>query len=427
LSPGRPEPVIRADEKGRREVVDILESAIGAMMEYPRISEVLGRRSPPAHRRRRIVVVAIGKAALSMSRVAEALDAVADRALIVVPHGHRSHWHGQVPWGADVLEAGHPQPDQHSAAAADAVEEMVSGLSSEDRVLALISGGGTALVATPIPGISAERFREALDALYVGGLPIGEVNAIRRGICRLAGGGLLASAGRAQVRALVLSDVPGDDPCTVASGPTCQLEHREQERTVELVDSFLGRSASACVKARFESQSNRTNAVINLVGTNADMLDAVRKECGRRSIPVATTVSIRGEARVAGKELAHTATERLSRGEAIVFGGETTVTVTGSGRGGRCQEFVIAAAAAIESEGHRAIVACVGTDGRDGPTDAAGAVAVVDPGATRWTASAGLALAQNDAYPLLHADGALVFTGPTHTNVMDAGLIIMAD
>jgi hydroxypyruvate reductase len=162
-----------------------------------------------------------------------------------------------------------------------------------------------------------------------------------------------------------------------------------------------------------------------LVGSNADAVAGLLQACAEAGIRVRATRRMVGEARTVGARLAAEADRALSAGEALVFGGETTVTVRGAGRGGRCQELVVAAADALERGGRRAIVGCLGTDGRDGPNGAAGAVAAVVPGTTRWQMTAPTALANNDTFPLLEEAGALVHTGPTHTNVMDIGVLVM--
>lgn len=416
-------------ERLRERVVSILRAGVDHVLRYETLRAKLVEAQTDVATTGRTFVIALGKAALSMSDVVAEHISRVESATFVVPHGYRAAWDAPVPWGsrATLLEAGHPLPDDTSADAAAFLEHLLADTTADDRVVVLVSGGGSALVAAPIPGMSEVVFRKALADLYVSGRPIGEVNLIRRGICRLAGGGLARAAHPTRVSSLILSDVPDDDPCMVASGPTCLPTPADIATTRSLVELTLGEDVGRLVDTAMSGRTPADRDLVSnmLVGSNADAVAGLLQACAEAGIRVRATRRMVGEARTVGARLTAEADRALSAGEALVFGGETTVTVRGAGRGGRCQELVVAAADALERGGRRAIVGCLGTDGRDGPNGAAGAVAAVVPGTTRWQMTAPTALANNDTFPLLEEAGALVHTGPTHTNVMDIGVLVM--
>ncbi|TVR60798.1 MAG: DUF4147 domain-containing protein [Gemmatimonadales bacterium] len=427
-----------------------------------------------------LVVVALGKAAHGMVRGARAaLGPQIARGMVVVP-GAASGSGGGIgrALGAhhrfQVLHGGHPVPDQGSVSAGAALLELAEGLGPEDLLLVLLSGGGSALAAVPAPPLSLADVAEATRVLLDSGAPITEVNAVRRGMDLLKGGGLARAAHPARVVTLAISDVVGDPPADIASGPTVArptsdpavaglLEARGVcERLPPQVRECLEGVARGGGAA---GRVDRTRTEWHLVGSNRLALEGVRDRAERHGRRVRLLPDpLAGEAREVGRVLAGIGME-LSRdlgpGDRpllLVAGGETTVTVRGPGRGGRNQEVALGAGLALaravgaiaqgygaggEGRGHgegeadgggeggaaaRAVtVAALGTDGVDGPTDAAGAVADASTVARARAAGGSVeaALRDNDAYPLLASVGDLILTGPTGTNVMDLFLVLV--
>jgi len=275
--------------------------------------------------------------------------------------------------GIEVREAGHPIPDQRGLLATRELLAIADAAGRDDVVICLISGGGSALLVAPQPGISLEDLARENHRLLMEGTPIAQFNAVRRGLSQVKGGGLADRIAPARLIALAISDVPGDDPAVIASGPVGNAQ------------------------------------VIANVEMAAEAAAVCARELGYR-----TNVSpwrLLGEAREVGSRLA---TTPLDPGECRIWGGETTVTVTGGGRGGRSQELALAASLAIADD--RTLLAA-GTDGIDGPTDAAGAI--VDGTTGTRADNVRAHLDDNDAWTYLKAAGALVQTGPTGTNVAD--------
>jgi len=325
---------------------------------------------------RPVTVVGAGKAAASMARaVVDALGARVRGGVVITPDGHGLETHP-----VHCLEAGHPIPDARGLRAAAQVHEMVQSLGTSDQLLALWSGGGSALLADPVPALGLDGLQRKTRDWLRGGVPIHTINRERTAQATLKGGRLGRLAAPADVFTLVLSDVPGDDPAMVASGP-----------------------------------SFGTGPTV-IIGRLKDAVDAAEVEATRRGWPVTRLPDLAGEARERGREIA-TLLLATAGPVCVLAGGEPTVTLSGTGRGGRCQELCLAAAEVLAGHPEVALLA-VGTDGTDGPTDAAGAVvhggtaAYGDPTLTQ-------ALAQNNSYPWLRAAGALVHTGPTRTNVTD--------
>ncbi len=414
----------------RDECITALTDSLHGFTSYPKLRAALQRRlgdgrsiAEPAP-----YVVAIGKAALSMCSAAASVVPQIQRGIAVVPHGYSSTWTADLPWNGrlQVVEGAHPVSDASSCAASSAVEDALRLLTNRDRVLVLISGGGSALVGCPIDGLSDDVYWSALSQLYKSGKPIGEVNLIRQGLSRLAGGGLLARAAPARVFAFVLSDVPGDRIATVASGPCSPVTAEEATRAESAIATLLGSEVAslAAERLRHNAPRARSLACLELIGTNHELLETVGRHLEKRGIRVAAFRALSGEAADSGKAEGARAAIELRPGEAVLLGGECTVTVSGAGRGGRSQEFVLAAAQALYEARRVAVVASLGTDGYDGPTDAAGAVLISDDRHMVAIADkVSPSLEDNNAYPLLKSADGLLFTGPTHTNVMDIALI----
>lgn len=371
---------------------------------------------PPAQGRR--VILAVGKAARRMAEAA--LDALGPtETLVVTNYENASDLAGAV-----VMASGHPVPDENGAAAAEAVITRLSGLGPDDEVLALISGGGSALLPAPVPGVTLAEKAEVNRLLLGSGADITEMNLVRQNLSRLKGGGLLRQAAPARVRALILSDVVGDDLRVIASGPTvAPLGGRAEARAVLEARGLWGR-VPASVRAHLEAneaQAALPEAENRLIGSNTLSVEAMADAAPGARV---AAVPLEGDVGDAARVVLDTVT-----GPGVwLFGGETTVVLRGDGRGGRNQELALRVALEAEARGITGdwVFLSGGTDGRDGPTDAAGGI--VDQGTLGRMRAAGVdaveMLARNDSYPTLAASGDLLMTGATGTNVADLQVFI---
>jgi hydroxypyruvate reductase len=395
---------------------------------------------PPAAR---IYLVAFGKASVAMSESAVAI--LGDRlteGIAAVPRGTGS----AAPQRLTYIPAGHPLPDEGSLRAGLAVDQMLANTRGDDLVLVLVSGGGSAMMELPLEGIGLADLHAMNKALLASGAPIQAVNAVRSGISRVKAGGLARLAAPARVISLILSDVIGDRLSTIASGPTI-LRHHDPQETVAILKALdLWTRVHDPVRqalARPKSRARKAPRPINvLVASSRLTIAAASREAARLGF-MTRVVSRRmqGEAREVGTDIAgrmilqvgrlgrapsHPNLRRPRRGMCLLWAGEPTVTVRGKGKGGRCQELALSAAEALDRMPGVALMA-FGTDGVDGPTDAAGAVVTGET--ARRCREVGInieaALENNDAYPALDAVHGLVRTGPTGTNLGDlvVGLI----
>ncbi len=378
-----------------------------------------------------VLLVGAGKAALAMARAADAAARGLVRGgVLVVPHA------AVAPAADDVavLGGGHPLPDRAGAAASARLLAAVQTAGPDVLVLAVLSGGASALLEVPAPGVALDDLRALTAALLAAGADIAALNTVRRHCSLVKGGGLARAArGAAGLWALVLSDVVGDDPAVIASGPTV-ADPTTFAEALAVLERLPARSVPAAIRAHLERGAAgraaetvkpgdpvlaRTATVI--VGGNRHAVEAAAAEARARGY--ATRVLARpftGDAAEAGRHLAATILALPpSGGAALVGGGETTVRVVAGGRGGRCQHLALAAAVVLA--GSDAVLLAAGTDGVDGPTDAAGAC--VDGGTVARARARGYdaaaALAATDSFPLLEATGDLVRSGPTGTNVAD--------
>lgn len=393
-------------------------------------------------RYRRIIVIGGGKAASPMARALEdRCGSRISKGLIVTKYGH-----GMPLDTIEVREAAHPVPDEAGEKGAEALLSMLRDVTEEDLIFCLISGGGSALLPLPAPGITLGEKQDTTRELLACGATIHEINAIRKHLSAIKGGQLAKAAWPGTLISLILSDVIGDDLDTIASGPTVPDRSTFRE-CLEILEKYdLEERVPANVLARFRRGEKgdepetpkagdpvfqKTQAVI--VGSAALSLAAAREEALRRGFNTLILSSmIEGETKdvakvhaAIGKEILKTGNP-VNRPGCIISGGETTVTLHGNGLGGRNMEFVLAAA--LEIGGLPGIVVfSAGTDGTDGPTDAAGAVA--DGESLRRAENMGISpsrfLKNNDSYHFFEALGDLVKTGPTMTNVMDLRIVVV--
>lgn len=374
----------------------------------------------PSENFERVVVVAVGKAAYAMA-VAVTERVSADRVLVVTKHGHGGS--GRPGW--EIHEAGHPIPDENGLRAAYAVRDAATALREDDLLIVAVSGGASALLPAPAEPVTLADKQMATDLLLRAGADIHELNTVRRPLSFLKGGRLAALAYPARVIGLVLSDVIGDPLDVIGSGPTVAdtAAPDEAERVLRRFGLWEAVPASVRVRLRTGSPVIPSDRVENvLVGSNRLALEAAAERARELGYPV-TILSdrLRGEARDVAREQA-ALLKAVRRPACLLSGGETTVAVKGRGKGGRNQEFALSFAREIDGyEGLAAL--CAGTDGTDGPTDAAGAY--VDGSTVR---RAGVAperfLDNNDSYHFFEPIGDLVKTGPTGTNVMDINIML---
>jgi hydroxypyruvate reductase len=385
---------------------------------------------------RRVFVVGAGKAGASMAKAVEtALGAQIAAGLVNVKDGHTAKLKR-----IELNECGHPVPDQRGVDGARRIAEIAREAGEDDLVLCLISGGASALMPAPVPPITLEEKQAVTRLLLASGANIHEINAVRKHISAIKGGQLARLAAPATVESLLLSDVIGDDLDVIGSGPTAPDASTFAGAVAILEKYGIYDRVPASVRDRLtggDAETPKPGSVVfrnvrnTVIGSNRLALDAASakaKELGYNTLILAS--EIEGETRDVARMHAAIAREIARYGRpvkapaCIVTGGETTVTLKGEGLGGRNQEFVLAAAIDIAGQPGR-VVFCAGTDGTDGPTDAAGAIA--DGSTLRRKPDARAFLNANDSYHYFEALEDLVKTGPTNTNVMDVRLVMVGE
>ncbi len=390
------------------------------------------RAALPAPPKGRTVVIGAGKGAAQMGQAFEELWQAPFEGVIVTRYGYGAPCHT-----LRVIEASHPVPDRASLAAADALLDAVTGLTADDLVIALICGGGSALLAAPPEGCTLADEQALNKALLASGAPIGDMNAIRKHFSRIKGGRLAAAAHPARVVSLVVSDVPGDDPAQVASGPTVPdaVNRADVERIIATRGLELPMSVVAgLVDAPDPGDARFKGHQVHVIASARLSLEAAAAAAESQGVPaVILSDAIEGEARDIGLMHAAIAAEVAARGRpfkapvVILSGGETTVTLRGAGgRGGRNTEFLLSFADAIAGQNGIAALAA-DTDGIDGSEDNAGAFADGQTAATMRGSGVDpqAALAVNDAWGAFAAVDALFVPGPTGTNVNDFRAILV--
>jgi len=412
----------------------LLRSMFQAAIDAAAPDACLPPHLPPAPRGRTIVLGA-GKAGGAMARAVERHWPGPLEGLVVTRYGH-----GAPTERIEVVEAAHPVPDEKGRDAARRILAMTAGLSEDDLVLCLISGGGSALLALPAEGISLADKQAVNKALLKSGATITEMNCVRKHLSAIKGGRLAAACAPARVVTLLISDVPGDDPSVIASGPTVADPTTCAEALAILRKYRIDGPAS--VLAHLERGHDETPKpgdprlarceTIMIATPNASLEAAARVAQAAGVTPLILGDSLEGESREVALVHAGIARHAARHGKpaaapcVLLSGGETTVTVRGNGRGGRNAEFLLALAVALD--GHPGISAIAGdTDGIDGTEDNAGAV--LGPDSLERGAAAGLnakaLLANNDGYSFFQGLGDLVITGPTLTNVNDFRAILI--
>ena len=404
----------------REDAKRIWQAAISAVQPNSAVRRALETASLTGN----IHLVAIGKAAWSMANAAfEALGEAIIDGVVITKYDHSRGPIGNL----QIFEAGHPVPDENSYRATSAAMELVKPLGKDDTVLFLVSGGGSALFESPL--VPLAELEDITGQLLSCGADIVEINTIRKRLSAVKGGRFALHCRPAPVFSVVLSDILGDPLDMIASGPaapdssTCA----EALAVVRKYGLRLSDRALACLQT--ETPKALPNAVSRVTGSVRALCDAAEQAAqtlGYRCIRLTDCLSC--EAREAGRFLAAVARTHASPSEPLAFlaGGETVVHLTGSGRGGRNQEVALAAAEGLAGLAQAAVFS-FGSDGTDGPTDAAGGF--VDQDSFAALRAAGLdpadILRRNDAYPALERIGGLIHTGPTGTNVNDLAMLLL--
>lgn len=389
----------------------------------------------------RTLVIGAGKAAASMALAVEQnwpADAPLDGLVIT------RYQHGLLTNRITVIEAGHPVPDESGEQAAQEILRRVKTLTKDDLLLALVSGGGSSLLSLPVEGLSMADLKTITKQLLTSGAPIQDMNTVRKHLSAIQGG-KLAAACRAPVLALVISDVTGDDPTHIASGP-CAPDPTTYQDALDIIKRYEVQAPKAVVehlargaKGEVPETPKPGDRIFRRVESRviataqAALQNAAQFFIARDIRPAILGDSVTGEAREVAKVYGALAREVKQHGlpwqppVALISGGECTVTVKGSGRGGRCAEFLLSLAIDLDgAEGIHALAA--DTDGIDGSEDNAGAILTPDSlkRAEKKKIRAGKLLENNDGYGFFSALGDLVVTGPTRTNVNDYRVILIA-
>ncbi len=421
----------------RADARDILQAALDAVDPTECVLRALAELPAEITAAQRVVVIGAGKAAAAMAQAAEQF--FGDR--VQVGSINTKHGHGAPLGRVECRECGHPVPDQAGVEGSRKIAELARAAGAQDLVLCLISGGASALLPLPATPVKLEEMQEVTRALLASGASIHEINRVRKHLSAISGGRLAQMAAPARVVALILSDVIGDDLDVIGSGPTAPDASTFADARRVLRGRGIWERAPATVRGHLEREEGespkpgdplfaRVRNVI--VGSNRQALEAAKRkalELGYETVLLSSVVE--GETREIAKMHAAIVKEICATGNpaerpaCVLSGGETTVTVRGEGKGGRNQEFALAAALEISGMRH-VLVLSAGTDGTDGPTDAAGAFA--EGSTVERSREAGLDaekhLERNDAYPLFERLGDLLITGPTRTNVMDVRIML---
>ena len=437
------------DADTKETLAQIYRAAVAAVDPYASVMEnlrlepgvlVMGGARYPLTDINDIYVIAAGKAAYGMARAAQdVLGELVTAGVAVTKDGH-----GGPLARMETFEASHPVPDERGLVAAARIMELAAGAGESDLVICLLSGGASSLMVLPAHGITLQDKQAVTRLLLSSGSDIAEINCVRKHLSAVKGGRLAEAAYPAPVASLIISDVIGNDPGVIASGPTAPDEttfsqamdilqmRGVYERVPDSVRTHLKRGVAGLVDESPKPGSHVFERVNNLVvASNTAALRKAKEVAGYLGYHAAIIdPAVSGEARDAGRAIAEAAIRYRREGgntpACLIFGGETTVTIRGNGLGGRAQETALSFARA--ADGVRGVSALfAGTDGTDGPTDAAGAFA---DGATVADASdmglgAGEYLSGNDSYHFFKATGGLFIPGPTGTNVMDIGIVLV--
>lgn len=409
------------DLRMRRDADRIVSASLRAVLPDEAVRRALEAFRPAGGR---TLLVAAGKAAWQMAAAAADALGHVDGGVVVTKYGHVK---GPIP-GVRCYEAGHPLPDGNGASATAEALALTEGLTAEDTVLFLLSGGGSALFERPL--IPVEELRDITRQMLASGADIVEMNTIRKRLSGVKGGRFALACAPARVFSIVLSDILGDPLDMIASGPACP-DSSTCAQALAAADKYgLRLSAQARALLARETPKALSNVTTHITGSVRELCAAAARQCRELGYePLLLTDRLCCEAREAGSFLASVLRTHAGDGRRLAFiaGGETIVHLTGGGRGGRNQELALAAAPGIAGIPGAAVFS-VGSDGTDGPTDAAGGY--VDGDTLAELEAHGLdvsaVLRENDAYPALERTGGLIMTGATGTNVNDVAAALLA-
>ena len=404
----------------RQDADEIIKSALRAVRPDEAVTRALRDIAP----RGRVRLVAAGKAAWQMAKTArDCLGSRIERGVVVTKYGHVM---GPIE-SVDCYEAGHPVPDENSFLGTQAALDLVQGLTAEDTVLFLLSGGGSALFEKPL--VSGAELQDITGQLLACGANIVEINTIRKRLSAVKGGRFAQLCAPAQVFAVVLSDILGDPLDMIASGPACP-DSSTCAQALSIAQKYgLRLSQEALALLHKETPKALSNVTTQITGSVRELCRAAGETCRALGYePVLLTDLLACQAKEAGSFLASILRTHAGGGKRLAFiaGGETVVVLTGKGKGGRNQELALAAAEGIDGLDGAAVFS-VGSDGTDGPTDAAGGY--TDGSTAQTLREQGISISQtlrdNDAYHALEACGGLIITGPTGTNVNDVAVALL--
>lgn len=406
--------------KIRQDAERIIQAALRAAL--PDSSVKKGLEALPEYSGK-LVLVSIGKAAWQMAQAALEAGIAPERGIVISKHGHMNG-----PLGAlELYEAGHPLPDEGSVLAAGRALELTEGLSGDDLVLVLISGGASALFEAPL--IPLEELKDVTAQLLACGADITEINTIRKRLSAVKGGCFALHCAPARVYSVILSDVLGDVPDMIASGPCCADPSTAAQAEAIAEKYALRLSDRVRELLRRETPKELANSSFVLGGSVRGLCAAAAAECralGYETLVLTDTLSC--QAREAGAFMAAIARFNSDREKPMAFiaGGETVVKLIGKGKGGRNQELALSAAEGLAGL-ENALLFSLGSDGTDGPTDAAGGMVTGETAATLRSQGISIpaVLENNDAYHALERCGGLIITGPTGTNVNDVCCLLL--
>lgn len=438
--------------KLRKDALQIFRAGISEVIAEKVIREKLELEGDKLHidkktynlrKLKKVIVIGAGKASSYMAKAVE--EILANRitdGLIITKYGHRAGLKR-----IKIIEAGHPIPDKNSLSGTKKIKKLLDSAGKEDLVISLISGGGSALMTLPVKGISLEDVRRLTELLLSSGATIHEINTIRKHLSQVKGGNLARLIYPAQSINLMISDVIGDNLDVIASGPTVSdsstfkeaLNILKKYKLTDKVSKNILKHLQEGARSKIPETPKKNDLIFKkvynlIVANNRLALEGARKKA--QQLGYRTEVlsrALEGEARDVAKDQVNQAKKFLnskkeqSQPICLISGGETTVTIKGKGRGGRCQEFALASAMKIAGKKENLVVLACGTDGTDGPTEAAGAVAdtYTITRAQEKHLNPEKYLANNDSYHFFKRLGDLIITGPTHTNVMDLYLILI--
>lgn len=405
----------------REEADKIIKEAITKVLPDEAVEQALKNRKPV---KGKLYLVAVGKAAWQMAKAsADILKGQIEKGIVITKYGHIQ---GDIP-GIECFEAGHPVPDANTFAATQKVIGLTEELQADDQVLFLLSGGGSALFEKPL--ISTEELSDITKQLLACGADIVEMNTIRKRLSAVKGGKFARLCEPAAIFAIVLSDIVGDPLDMIASGPAC-ADSATAEDAIAIAEKYhLKLSERARALLEMETAKTVTNVETSITGSVRNLCMAAKEACEKLGYEtMILTDALQCEAKEAGAFLAAIAKTHQNTEKSLAFiaGGETIVHVTGKGLGGRNQELALSAAEGLAACKNTAIFS-VGSDGTDGPTDAAGGYC--DENTKEKLRRAGMniyeVLKENDAYHALQKTGGLIITGATGTNVNDVAVVLI--